>query len=553
MLRGGFDGRVTLLPTESVGKIGIRSAPTGGRDRASAPVWATRFGLGPLVASASMFHRAGGARPRRTWPQRLLITFNVLCILAALTTAGTVAQAKRKVSQINRFDLTGTPFVGTKALSATDPVNFLVVGADSSQGLAANDPANAGRETVGGIRSDTIMIVRLEPKTRQARVLSFPRDLWVDIPGRGKGKINSALEFSPDGKPGLLIATLKQNFQIDVNHYVQVDFEGFKQLVRAVDGVPIYFPTPVHDGSSEGSSGLNIATAGCTKLDENGALNYVRSRHLYRVIDGKRVRDGSSDLGRISRQQDFMKRVIKRATKQGVRNPVKLVDFVNIAVGNIQLDQETSPRDLVALGTAFRNFDPQTLGTYSLPVSYATRQGQSVLDLIRPAAEPILAQFRATGAQASTSGLRPATVTVRVKNGTNTANQAASTTDALARIGFRTDPPGTDAPVMRTQVRYPPGQAAPAALVARHLSAQPDLIVDADVSVLTVVTGPDFVQVLPTARSAADVAVPTTSATSVSTTTRPSATTTTTTKASTTTTTAAGYVPIAPPRGVNCE
>ncbi len=517
------------------------------------------------VASFTMFGRGRGEKLRRTWPQRLFIAFNVVAILAALTTAAAVATIKQKVGQIQRVDLSGTAFAGTKTLTATDPINFLIVGSDSDDGLAPNDPVRAARaKEVGGIRSDTIMVVRLDPRTKQARVLSFPRDLWVNIPGKQAGRINSALEFG-DGTPALLIATLKADFNLDINHYVEVNFAGFKNLVRILGGVPIYFETPVGDGTTGpqgGSSGLHVYNAGCTTLDETGALSYVRSRHFYRIINGKKKRDIRSDQARIARQQDFIKRVIKRAVKQGIRNPVKLVDFVDVATQNIALDEGTKAKDLVALGSAFRDFEASTLATYTLPTVDSTHYGAQTLDLLPQPAEPILDLFRGTASPADASTVTEAAVSVKVLNGTDKKNQAAIATDVLRTAGFQTATPGTSVPVLRTEVHYPPGQEAQAALVARHLFADPRFVADPTVTTVTVTTGPDFGVALTKARPASQVSVPTTSpsaSASTSSTTSTSTTTSTTTPdaaatASTTTTTTSGdYVPGPPPPGVDCS
>jgi LCP family protein required for cell wall assembly len=502
-----------------------------------------------------------GARrrgPRRTWPQRLLISFNVVCIVAALFGAATLTYAKRKVHQINRVDLTQSAFVGSADIGSKDPRNFLIVGADSDAGLSADDPVRNGRDkgadAAGGIRSDTIMIVRIDPRSTQAQILSFPRDLWIDIPGRARNRINAALEF---GGPDLLIEAIKQDFGISVNHYVQVDFAAFKSLVNLLNGVPVYFPTPVRDTHS----GLNIQNAGCTNLDQNGALQYVRSRH-FQYFDKDRGRwasDPSSDLGRISRQQDFIKRVIRRAVHQGARNPVKLASFVDVAVKNITLDGSTKPKDLIDLGRAFRNFDPDRLQTYSLPVTDTVHGGAAVLDLQEAPAEPILERFRGTASTSTNAGdVLPSTVSVRVKNGTGKQNQASTTSDALGRAGFHMEPPEQAASnVGRTEVRYLPGQEKQAALVARYLYANPVLISDVDATVITVVTGPDFAAVLSTPRPAKDVPVPTT--TSTTTTAPPSVTTstlpgvTTTLPVGVTTTTRPGYVPGAAPAGADCS
>ncbi len=487
-----------------------------------------------------------GSTLRRTWPQRILIAFNVCCILAALAGAATITYAKRKVHEINRVDLSNGSFVGSGDLDSNDPRNFLIVGSDSDEGLDANDPVRSGRdsgsEAAGGVRTDTIMIVRVDPGSTQAQVVSFPRDLWVDIPGRSRNRINSALQY---GGPDLLIATIKQDFGIDVNHYVQINFAAFKSLVKLLGGVPVYFPTPVRDSRS----GLLIEHAGCTNLDQNGALSYVRARH-FQYFDAQRnrwVADPTSDLGRISRQQDFIRRVIRRAIAQGGRNPVKLANFVDVAVSNITLDEATTPGDLVDLGRAFRDFDPESLQTFSLPAVDVVHGGAEVLDLQEAAAEPILQRFRGTGTPASTGEIPPSTVTVKVLNGTGKQNQASSTSAALRQVGFQVDSAG-QAPsnVAQTEVRYQPGQERQAALVARYLFARPLLVADQDASVITLVTGPDFASVLPKARPADQVPIPTTTAATPTSTTAPvtpTAPVSTTTAPGVTTTSRPGYVP----------
>ncbi len=491
-----------------------------------------------------MSRRTRARRPHRTWPQRLLITFNICCIIVALVGAGSLAYAKRKVGQISRYELTNLNDPTSSGFDSDQPRNFLLVGADSDDGLAPDDPARAGRGSVGGIRSDTIMVVRVDPKSNEAKVLSFPRDLWVDIPGSGKSRINASLEF---GGPDKLIETIKSNFDIDINHYVQVNFAGFKSLVDQIGGVPVYFATPVKD-----QGGLNVTSAGCNTLNGDGALAYVRARHMkYQNEYGSwKSLDGTSDLGRISRQQDFIKRVLRGAIKKGARNPRTLANLINTGVENIRLDQGTTAGDLIALGSAFRNFDPNALQTFNLPVSDTYRGGAQVLDLQAGAAEPILAKFRGTGEVSEDGELTPATVAVLVLNGSGTQDQAGDASSILAVAGFKTSEPGSVAGVMRTQVRYAPGMEAEAALVARHLFADAELISDQDASEVTVVTGPDFRAALVEARPEADFPVPTTT-TTAPTTEDPGSTpgSVDTTATTTTTTEPTGYVPGAAPVG----
>jgi len=489
-----------------------------------------------------MSRRSRSVGLRRTWPQRFLIIFNVGCILVAVVGAGSLAYAKRKVSEIPRVQVDSIADVGSGTIG-DEPRNFLIVGTDDDDGLDVSDPARAGRDgIVGGTRSDTIMVVRLDPKTNQAKVLSFPRDLWVDIPGSSAGRINTPLQF---GGPDLLISTIKTNFDIDINHYVEVNFAGFKELVKLLGGVPVYFATPVRDTNS----GLNVENAGCTTLDENGALSYVRARHLkyYDEERGRWVSDPTGDLGRISRQQDFIKRVLRRAVNQGWRNPTKLTKFVNVGVDNLRLDQDTTVGDLVSLGQAFRNFDPETLQTFDLPVADRVRGGAQVLDLLVAEAEPTLQLFRGTAEQLDPGEISPSSVAVKVLNGSGKQDQARVASEVLATAGFRMSPPNSARFTATTEVRYTPGQEAEAALVARHLFAQPILIEDLTVSEITVVTGDDFGAAVLEPRPAGEVPVPTAiTTTSIAPTDLAGSSTTTTTTEPT------GFVPDAAPVGQAC-
>ena len=153
----------------------------------------------------------------------------------------------------------------------------------------------------GPARSDTMMVLHADGKNSYA--VSFPRDLYVNIPGHGKGKINAAFNEGPQE----VIDTLKADFNVDIQHYVEVNFKTFEDIVNAVGSVPVYFPYPARDQLS----GLGpTPAAGCYHLDGAPALAYVRSRHLEYFIDG-RWRDASpqADIDRIARQQDFIKKL----------------------------------------------------------------------------------------------------------------------------------------------------------------------------------------------------------------------------------------------------
>jgi LCP family protein required for cell wall assembly len=464
---------------------------------------------------------------RRTWPQRLLIAFNVVCVIGALTTAGVLAYFNDKLGDVTRIQLGKNTLREAAERPAGAPINYLLVGADDATG--SNGPETNGRQDISGARTDTIMVLRLDPKDTTARLLSFPRDLWVPIAGSdAKARINSAFEGT-DGATRL-IDTIKQNFGIPIDHYVQVNFASFKKLVDSVDGVPIYFPEPVRAVSS----GLNIPTPGCWTLDGTQALAFARARKDYEVFrDGDWQIDPSGDLGRINRQQYFIQVSLKRAIAKGVRNPATLRSLINIGVQSVGIDRDLRPSDVVDLGQRFRNFNPQNLKKYTLPVDDAVRGGADVLELRADEAEPVLAIFRGqpadpTGGETAAT-LTPSQVRVQVRNGSRIDGQARQMTDELTRIGFVPGPPGDADTTPQTTVLYAPGRGEQARLLARYLAGpvtfrESDQVTAADV---VLVTGADFQGILTQPRP--DGQVPEITTTSTTTTTIPDTTTTTTT------------------------
>ncbi len=353
----------------------------------------------------------------RTWPQRLLLTFNISLAACCLVAAGGLGWAYSQASALPRIDvgasLSPPPPPG-------DPQNILLVGIDDGMTLGAGDPVLRGRSAT--LNTDTIMILRVDPKTQQAALLSLPRDLYVDLAGGGKGRINTALAI---GGPERLIETIKQDFDIPINHYAMVNFQGFESLVAAIDGVPVYFPF----GSRDQATGLFQYDPGCVTLSGDQALAYARSRHfeIYRPETKSWQQDPTSDFGRITRQQQFIKAALRKAVSKGIRNPFVLKDLLGVAQKNVTLDTEFSIQDLVDLGTQFRNFDPESLATYT-PVASGTMVGaMSVLILDAPASQPIFDVFRGTASIPSGSAA-PESTTTTGANGTPSTSMATTTT-----------------------------------------------------------------------------------------------------------------------------
>ena len=328
-------------------------------------------------------------------------------IVSAVVFARTVEFVEQIVEEITRVTIVDEGQYGRQLLTPQthpgDPVNFLIVGTDSALGLDPSDPAASGREIDPDGRSlaDTIMMVRLDPESGEAWVLSIPRDLWAEIPGAQDNKIASA--FYIGGAP-MLVATVTSMLDVEVNHYVQMDFAAFQRVVDTLGGVPVWFEHPVRDPKS----GLDISEPGCHVLDGSQALQYVRSRTYSEQIDGRwRVTQGD-DFGRIRRQQDFLVLALDRAVHRGARNPSTMIRLLDAGAASVTLDQELTPGELIALGEAFSDFNPEKLRrerleVYTLYWPDGAYKGEAAL---ASANQPMLDVFRG-GAGATTASAAP--------------------------------------------------------------------------------------------------------------------------------------------------
>ncbi|MEY2566288.1 MAG: hypothetical protein QOE35_817 [Actinomycetota bacterium] len=275
-------------------------------------------------------------------------------------------------------------------------MNVLVVGSDSRQAVA-DEAASFG--TVAGQRSDTMMVLRIDPKHGRAAMLSIPRDLYVPIASGGVDRINTAFERGPDN----LVRTVRAALGIPINHYIEVDFAGFRDIVGAIGGVTVYFPTPARDLVS----GLQVDRAGCVALDGSAALSYVRSRHYETLVGGRWRAGGAGDLDRIERQQDFLRRVLAKVRK--VRNPVTVHHLVTTGTHNVRFDRALSTGDIEQLARRFRTLVPSTVQMQTVPAvfDHVALGGQraSILRVQQPQARQVVARFlgQATSAPPASS------------------------------------------------------------------------------------------------------------------------------------------------------
>lgn len=402
--------------------------------------------------------------PRRSWAQRLVLSFNVLLVLVCLTAAVGLAQYYDDVSQIHRISGQGTL---ADIEEPMDPVNFLLVGVDNAEGIDDDDPVLQGRSQES-LLADTIMIARMDPERNRAWLLSIPRDLYVPISGSGgRDRINSALAL---GGPSGLIETIQDNFGMPIHHYVQVNFAGFMNLVETIGGVPVWFAHPGRDRES----GLFVEETGCVNLDGEGSLAFVRSRAYEAEVDGSWRTDPTADRGRMGRQQVFVRAALNRAIAQGARNPFELQRMLEASEGEVVLDDSLSIDRLINLAERFADFNPAALESFALPTDDVNIGGAAVAELREGEAQPIFDLFRGQ----SVFGTPTAVVRVEVLNGSGIAGQAASAAEELEDDGFTVVGTG-DAPEMvgqPTTLRYAPEHEVLAVFLARFLPSDPQLV-----------------------------------------------------------------------------
>ncbi|MFB7630150.1 LCP family protein [Streptomyces sp. NPDC056149] len=253
--------------------------------------------------------------------------------------------------------------------------NLLVLGSDSRAG--ANASLHTGK--VAGARSDTALVIHIPQGRSQATAVSIPRDTLVTrpectksdgstLPSAERVMFNSVYALAG---PACVVKTVEQMSGVRLDHFMEIDFAGFKDLVDAIGGVTVSVDRPLHDKSS----GLDL-TAGTHKLNGTESLAFVRTR--YGVGDG-------SDLGRIGLQQHFMMALLSEIKRQDLLgSPAKTYKIANGLTSALTTDSElASLTSLVEFGRSMNGIDPASMETIMLPVRYDAADPNRVV-----AAEP---------------------------------------------------------------------------------------------------------------------------------------------------------------------
>lgn len=296
-------------------------------------------------------------------------TITVTLAFVVLTAAGLLVATEQQEANVERVGELNGILVGTSGPF----VNYLLVGSDSREGIDPNSPDYSGignTNDTGGQRSDTLMILHVDNERGSASIMSIPRDLWLEIPGFGRDRINTAYQYGAD----VLVTTIQQSLGVPLNHYVEVDFNSFKSIVSALGGVDLCFEFPTRDLHV----GLIVPQPGCYTLDPVQSLAYARSRYYETFQSGEWVIDGRADLGRIARQQAFMQSAINRAIEQTSSNPLRTSELVNAAVASLRVDSGTN---LVETADYLKPLANKGVVRYSLPVVPEMIDGKDVLVL----------------------------------------------------------------------------------------------------------------------------------------------------------------------------
>ena len=312
-----------------------------------------------------------------------IISVGTLALSAVSSLAfGTVSASINKIDAFS--GITDRP---GKASSA---VNYLIVGSDTREGLTKEELKQLRVGTVksaAGKRSDTMLLIHISKARDKAVIISIPRDTYALIPehknAQGKlipathSKINSA--FNWGGAP-LLIQVLENMTDLKIDHYVEVNFAGFADVVDALGGIEVCTKRDINDSKSH-----LILPAGVHNLNGIEALKYVRTREF----------DGLGDIGRMQRQQAFISSVLRKATSAGVLlNPVTMVNFINSSLSAVTTDSTLNSSDLITLAKQMKSLSTSKVRTLTVPLSnlYYNANGVTASVLWDPVLAPELWQ-----------------------------------------------------------------------------------------------------------------------------------------------------------------
>ncbi len=439
----------------------------------------------------------------------------VLAALALLLTSGSAFGW----AAVNRLQGNITVDPGLSALldddgpsqsaEPTDPAtgfqaeNILLVGSDTRSGQGAGF-GNANNTSSGNGQSDTTILLHISADRTFAYGISIPRDSWVTRPSCEPdgstdgtfvtGKFNAA--FSVGGRK-CVIRAVKYLTGVKIDHFVEVDFKGFKKIVDALGGVEICTTRPLRDpkrqvGTGWEGSGLDLKK-GTQTISGDQALAFVRARH----IEGS---DGS-DIDRMRRQQAFISSIVRSVTDSGLlTNLPRLYDVLDAVTSSLTVDAGLSGDALKDFVLSLQGLSPSGVTFATVPwvprgdnanVLWDTTKADQIWQAMRDDTPWPPKSSKPAGQKPLKTA--PSEITVQVLNGSGTPGLATRAAKQLQRQGFKVAGVGNaQKSVTATTIQYDPAYDESARTLAYAARTTVPSATPGHGSTLTLIVGPDW-------------------------------------------------------------
>ena len=445
------------------------------------------------------------ASPRR-WPRIAAVAtagavLAVTAIGAGVNTA--VGTLSDNITALDVSDNTGTTASAGPAIvsesGSYEPFTVLLLGSDTRAGKGNGGFGSASK--IGGQRSDTTIILHVSADRKHAIAVSIPRDTWMKLPeckdgdrtvGGYETRFNSAMDL---GGPGCTLKAVQALTGLNIDHFMMVDFGGFKRIVDAVGGVEVCVAEDINDPKS----GL-VLTKGKHTLDGKQGLAFVRAR--------KTLGDGS-DTSRIRRQQAFLSSMVRKVVSAGtLLNPAALVQVLDAGTQSLTADPGLADGETIKqLALSMKDLRPGDVTFTTMPwrpsgdgatVKMNRKKAQEIWDAIANDT-PWPAKGSAPGMSEDQPLLTvaPDEITINVLNGTGVPGRAKEVAKEFRQAGYNVIQVGNaDAPVTQTTVQYDPRWDTSAKTIIYAAGGVGEKVKKMG-GTFTVIIGPDFEGVNP--------------------------------------------------------
>ena len=373
--------------------------------------------------------------------RRLAKVVAVLAVSTTVVSGFAYATLRDLIERGNTVDIESqltnrpTPSLGAEA---GDPLNIVVIGSDTREGQGNGF---GGSSHLGSQRSDTVVLVHLSGDRQWATAVSIPRDTTVDMPDciKKDGSISKGwrgdfnINYSRAGA-ACTITAIEQITGLFINHYIEVDFKGFKKMVDALDGVDVCLTEAVDDKKSK----LKLP-AGWSNLNGQQAIAFVRAR--------KTLGDGS-DISRIRRQQDFMASLARKViSAETLLTPGRLIDVIGAVTENLTTDPALgSIENLTRLAIDMSDLRPNRIRFITAPIGPDPDDWTNVV--LTDKAEELWATLRAdkpwplppdVGYDGKELTRAPKDIEIRIANATATEGLAGKKAALFEALGYKVD------------------------------------------------------------------------------------------------------------------